>query len=294
MKNLLWIILLFTGIVISPGNASAQENQNLKLYHVETKDGNEFTGYIVSRDSASILLKTETFGEISIHAREIKVIQPIETGKLVDGKYWFGNPQSTRYFWSPNGYGLKTGEGYYQNMWIFFNQVSVGITDNISIGGGIIPLFLFAGNPTPVWITPKVSIPVAKDKFNIGAGALVGTIIGENNSGFGILYGITTFGSRDTNLNLGLGYGYIGGKLSSTPAFNISGMIRTGSHSYLISENYFLTSGDQTLLLLSFGGRWMIKKAGLDGFLVIPSTSDLAEFIAIPMLGITIPFGTSK
>ena len=294
MKNLTVIIIYVSWILMIPGTGYAQENQDHTLYHIETKDGNIYTGNILSRDSVSILLQEQSLGEISLRTSDIKVIRGGDNKKKGNTSTWSENPQATRYFWSPNGYGLKPGEGYYQNIWIFFNQVSVGLTDNFSIGGGTIPLFLFAGAPTPVWITPKISIPVSKDNFNIGAGALAGTVLGVDHSGFGILYGITTFGSRDTNLSIGLGYGYIGGEFSKTPAVNISGMVRTGKKSYLMSENYFLTSGDNTILLLSFGGRWMIGKAGLDGFLLIPTSSNIDRFFAIPMLGITIPFGPSE
>jgi len=294
MKNLFIIILYLSGILIFPGVGYTQENQDHTLYHIETKDGSTYTGNILSRDSVSILLQDQKLGEISLRISDIKVIRGGENKNKGDTSMWSENPQATRYFWSPNGYGLKPGEGYYQNIWIFFNQASVGLTDNFSIGGGMIPIFLFAGAPTPVWITPKISIPVSKDNFNIGAGALAGTVLDEDHSGFGILYGITTFGSRDTNLSIGLGYGYIAGEFSKTPAVNISGMVRTGKKSYLMSENYFLTSGDNTILLLTFGGRWIIGKVGLDGFLLIPTSSHIDRFFAIPMLGITIPFGPSE
>ncbi len=37
---------------------------------------------------------------------------------------------------------------------------------------------------TPIWVIPKVSVPVVKDKFNIGAGALVGYVVGLEKAGF--------------------------------------------------------------------------------------------------------------
>ncbi len=66
----------------------------------------------------------------------------------------------------------------------------MGVTNYFSIGAGIVPVFLFGGGATPVWITPKFSIPVVKDKFNVGAGALVGTVLGASGTGFGLLYGL--------------------------------------------------------------------------------------------------------
>jgi hypothetical protein len=288
MKNFLLIVLLFfcftTHAQIS-GNKSA-------LYRIETIDGNEYVGNIVLDSADIFILKTTSLGEIRIRKADVKRITEVSKSQVKDGELWFDNPQATRYFWQANGYGLKKGEGYYQNVWIFFNQVSYGITDNISIGAGIVPLFLFAGASTPVWLTPKLSIPIVKDKFNVGAGALVGTVLGEEDAGFGIAYGTTTFGNRNTNVSLGLGYGYLSGEWADVPTVSLSAMIRTGQRGYLITENYFIGTADEDAILLSFGGRRLIKNSGLDFGLLFPVNTD-GSFFAIPWLGITIPFGSS-
>jgi len=264
------------------------------FYRVETRDGNEYTGTIISRDTAGLILQTR-LGKLTFTKKDITRIIRIDPTQIKKGEYWSDNPQSTRYLWAPNGYGLKKGEAYYQNILVLFNQVSVGVTDYFSVGAGFMPLFLFGGGSTPVWLTPKFSIPVKKDKFNVGAGALLAKVLGEEESGFGLVYGITTFGSRDRNISLGLGYGYAGNSWAKTPTISLSGMIRTGARGYLITENYFIDAGgNDNLVMLSAGFRWVIKKAGLDFGLFMPLESSLREFIAIPWLGITIPFGKTQ
>jgi hypothetical protein len=263
---------------------------SVELYLIETIDGNQYIGQILNRNSESIRLMTEQLGAINIKVNDIKKIELIRRELMIGQEYWFTNPQSTRHFWSPNGYGLKKGEGYYQNVWILFNQFALGLTNNISLGAGFIPLFLFGGTPTPVWITPKISIPIARDKFNLGAGALLGTVIGEEDSNYGLLYGIATFGNRDKNVSLGLGYGLLNGELASMPAINLSAMIRTGKRGYFISENYIIPA-EYTVVLISLGGRSIIQRVGLDYGLIIPFEQNIGTFIAIPWLGISIPFG---
>ena len=265
-------------------------SDSVKLHLIETTDGNQYIGEIISEDEEAVRLRTQGLGEIKLSRVYIRKIEPVDPEKLIGEEYWAENPQSTRYFWAPNGYGLKKGEGYYQNVWILFNQIAVGVTDHFSIGGGIVPAFLFAGAPTPVWITPKVSIPVVENKFNLGAGVLGGVVIGEDNSGFGIFYGISTFGSRDKHLSIGLGYGFAGGEIAKSPVVTISGMTRLGKRGYLISENYYIPTKPY-LLVLSFGGRTIINKLGLDYGLFIPVSEDVDTFVAIPWLGLTIPFG---
>jgi len=287
------IVFFFFFLLISAFFTKAQTLTDTVLVNIETVDGNEFIGQIIQEDSVKIVLKTEKLGEISIFRSDIKRQEILEVQQIKEGKYWFPNPQSTRYFWSPNGYGLKKGEGYYQNIWVLWNQFAYGLSDNFSIGGGIIPLFLFGGTPTPVFITAKFSIPVVENKFNLGAGAIAGTILGEEETGFGILYGISTFGTPDNNVTFGLGYGFAGGEWASSPMININGMFRISSRGYFITENYYINAGGENVVLITLGGRRIIKKAALDYGLVIP-IADIGQFVAIPWLGFTVPFGKTN
>ncbi len=285
-KKILTLALLFFVIAVK-----AQTISDTTLIQIETTDGNEFIGTISGENDTIISLNTDNYGEISIYKANIKSRKEIEVQQIKEGKLWFGNPQSTRYFWSPNGFGLKKREGYYQNIWVLWNQVAYGFTDYFSIGGGIIPLFLFAGTETPVFVTAKFSIPVVKDKFNIGAGVIAGTLLGESESGVGMLYGLSTFGNPDKNVTLGMGYGFAGGELASSPVFNFNGMFRVSSRGYFITENYYIHADGENLVLLSLGGRSIIKKVALDYGLFIPFYSDMDTFIAFPWLGFTVPFG---
>ena len=295
MKKILLNFILTTIFLISiPVLSKAQNNQDSIKSRIETKDGNEYIGIIKEHLADKIRIKTEKLGEITILTADIKTISEVSQANFKNGTYWLDNPQSTRYFWAPNGYNLKQGEGYYQNVWVLFNQAVYGITNHFSAGIGTVPLFLFASPYTPAWITAKFSIPVVENKFNLGAGALMGTVIGESNTGFGILYGIATFGSKDQNLNIGLGWGYADGEIASNPTVNISGMIRTGAKGYFITENYFIGTPDNFIVLMSLGGRRIIKHTGLDFGAFIPLGKDVDSFIAIPWLGLTIPFGTKR
>lgn len=285
-------LLLLAGLLVFAVYTSSSQTVNDTVnVQVETHDGNNFVGKVISEDSEKLLLDTENLGEITIQKKDIKTRAVVPDSQVIGGEWWFYNPQSSRYFWAPNGYGLRKGEGYYHNIWVLWNQFAYGLSDHISIGGAVIPLFLFGGTATPVFINPKVSIPVVKDKFNIGAGALFGTLLGESEGGFGILYGVTTFGSHNRNLSFGLGYGFADGDWTSVPLINISGMTRLSPRWYLMSENYLVFTDGEGGALLNTGARWMIRKAALDFGLVVPVGSGIETFIGIPWLGFTVPFG---
>jgi hypothetical protein len=285
-KILVLVLLLFSvnGFLIA-------QVSDTTLVRIETMDGNEFTGKIVEENGEQLILQTNNLGEITIQKSDIKSRYLIKPQQIKEGKVWFANPQATRYFWAPNAYGLKKGEGYYQNIYVFWNQFTYGVSNNFSLGAGVIPTFLFAGSPTPIFGTFKVSVPVQKDKFNLAAGAIVGTVLGEEMGGFGILYGTSTFGTPDNNVSIGLGYGFAEGEWASSPLINISGLFRISSRGYILTENYYLQIDGDGGVFLSLGGRWIIKKAALDFALSVPVAADMDTFIAIPLIGFTIPFG---
>lgn len=279
--------------------SSANKTEKLDpndLWLVETINGNVFTGQIVSQNTDSLQLQSNELGKVTILISQIKRKKLIKQSQLKGGQLWMDNPQATRYFWSPNGYGLKKGEGYYQNVWVWFNQVSIGVSPNFSIGLGLLPNFLLGG-PTPVWITPKVSIPIVKEKINLGGGILLGTIGGANgdfeteNANYGIAYGVLSYGSKDANITLGSGWGMASGEWAKEPILTFSAMARLTHRAYFLTENFYLPTGNSALVLLSFGGRTVWNKISIDYGLFIPFAEGMDNLIAIPWLGFVIPFG---
>ena len=285
MKTLIALLAL---IIISTA-ALSQIPESNQLTKIETRDGNVYVGLVLEEDDETLILETETLGKISIGKEVIVKRSQIDISKLVGGKLWDDNPQSSRYLWTPNGYGLKKGEGYYQNIWVLYNQVSYGFSDYFSMSAGIVPVFLIgAGILGPVWIVPKFSIPIEKEIINMSAGAFIGTVYG---SGFGIVFSTVTLGNRNSNINFGLGWGFAEGEWAESPIINISGMHRVSARGYLLTENYYVPLFGENIVLLSGGYRYMARKIGIDFGLYIPIFSDMDVFIALPMLGVTIPFG---
>lgn len=284
-KYILLLGFLFFGL-IQPMDVHAQDTS---LYRIVTDDGNTFIGTIVSENEVEVVLKTEKLGEMTFRRDNIKTIEKVDSDRIKDGVYWFENPHSTRYLFSTSALGLKPGEGYYQNTWIFFNNVNVGITENISIGGGLVPMFLFGESATPIWIMPKVSIPIARDNLNFAAGGMFGGVVGDESFGMGLAYGLVTVGESDKNISLGMGYGYGNGEWSRKPFFNLSGMVRLNRNTYLVSENYLFSVGDYSTSIISAAVRWAPENFAVDFGLFRPLEE--VAIVGIPWLGVTIPFG---
>nr|WKN36058.1 hypothetical protein K4G66_27200 [Tunicatimonas sp. TK19036] len=286
-------LLIVQFLTVNPAYSQTLSDTTL-LWLVKTTDGNEYIGELISQTNQELRLKTRNLGEITIQNVDIISLEQIMPVRAQQRTAWQQHPHATRYFFAPNGYNLARGEGYYQNTWVLFNQVSLGLTDNVSLGVGMIPLFLFGGETTPFWITPKVSIPIRRDRINLGAGALIAGTIGYETSAVGIAYGVGTFGTRDRNVTLGLGYGFADGDWAESPAITLSGTSRIGARAFLLTENYFVDTGSGIAAVVSLGGRSLIgKSASLDYGLIIP-TGDMDSFFAIPWLSVTIPFGRTK
>jgi hypothetical protein len=103
-----------------PGSA-----QDTTLLRVETIDGNEYVGKIISIDAQSIVLNTDLLGVITLRKSSIKSMTPVYGSQIKKGCFGLRIPNPLVISGNPNGYGLKKGEAYYQNVWVFFNQVSL-------------------------------------------------------------------------------------------------------------------------------------------------------------------------
>lgn len=289
MKKMIHIVICLLFFTVACWVPAQSQDQEKEWYRVETIEGNVFFGYLISEDDRSVVLNVESVGEISILRENIRSMNQIDPDQIKNGSYRYDNPQATRYFFAPNALGLKKGKGYYQNTWIFFNNVNYGISDNFSLGGGIVPLFLFGANTTPVWILPKVTIPVSGDRFHLGAGAMFGGLVGEESETLGLFYGVGTLGNRNNNMTVGIGYGYAGSEVSRTPLINISGMVRVNRRLFLLTENYFVPEAEAGGIL-SAGLRWTTEQFAVDFGLFRP-TDGGGDLIGVPWLGVTIPFG---
>ncbi len=274
----------------------SQTEEPQELVIIETKVGNEFVGVVLDEDDDKLVLKTEVFGVLTIRKKLIARRRIIDSSQMVVGKSWDDNPQSTRYLLTPNGYGLKKGEGYYQNIWVLVNQFSYGFSNRFSISAGIIPIFFFGDAFGPVWVIPKFSIPIKEDDINMSAVAFIGTVAGESGGGAGFVFSNLTLGNRNRNWNFGIGWGYIAGEWAKRPVINISRMHRVSARSYLLTENYYLPSGydSEFGVILSGGYRYMAKKVGIDFGLYVSYTPRDRDYWSnwggIPILGVTFPF----
>ncbi|MGC8803703.1 MAG: hypothetical protein ACP5PS_08035, partial [Bacteroidales bacterium] len=249
-------------------------------------------GHILQQDSLQVVMQTSVLSRLEIPRTKIKRLEEINTSQLKKGEYWFDNPHSSRYLIGPSAFNLKKGEGYYQNTWIFLNSFNVGLTNHISIGGGLEFLSTFGsltqGDFRPIFfLTPKVSFQVS-ERFHAGGGILY-IHVPNNDANGGICYGMATYGNTNSNITAGLGWFFSDFSFNSRPVATLSGMKRISRKVGLVSENWIVPFNGYTGIF-SYGIRFFGEKIAVD--LAFINNRDIFEFlfIGIPYVDFVVKF----
>jgi small nuclear ribonucleoprotein (snRNP)-like protein len=151
-----------------------------------------------------------------------------------------------RYNFSNNYIGLKKNELIFNNIWLLYNGADYGLTNNLSIGGGV--LFLGFGGFINVLARGQVKL---NDNISIGASynyfvfsSLSSRSNNENN--FGLLSGGITFMGKKGNLSLSAANGFYNNKgygqnvNADLPVFSISGCYDINDKTSIVSDNFYL------------------------------------------------------
>lgn len=252
--------------------AQATQRQREELSHVDssrvlpitTTDGSTFVGRVVAVHPESIELQTSS-GRVTISFANMKPMASIGKPGRED---WFENPNKTRLFFAPTGQMLKKGEGYFADYELFFPGVAYGVTDNISIGGGV-SLFPVGLDDQIFYVTPKIGFSPSP-KLHLALGGILSTVPGDN-SNVGAVYGVGTVGDGDASLTSGIAYGFAGSDFTSEFALLVGGEKRLTRRIGFVTENYIIPSSVGTSVV-SGGVRFMSEKLTVDlGLVNAPS-----------------------
>jgi hypothetical protein len=235
------------------------------LQQLRLGDGSRHIGRVVEMRDDKIIF--ETIAGVRIEAnREFARLTNVR-GRLVQGEFWPEDRNSTRLFFAPTGRTLPRGEGY-AGAFVLLPFVAVGVTNDLTLAGGIPP----AGslNQVPIWIAPKLRV-VNLPQTQVSAGLFAIHLAGEENWDWetgnttrsssraaGILYGVGTFGDMDNALHAGAGVAFETGEGFGSVPLMVGGEMRVSRRNKLITENWFLP-GDGAALsggVRMMGDRW--------------------------------------
>ena len=278
MKTTLKIFLSFI-LIVNFENIFAQSDSTA-IYRITLTDDSELLGMIESENDSLIFFITNAGLELSIDRAMIKE-QKIMEGEWSGDTFLRKDPNQTRLLFSPTGRTLSAGEGYFSAYEIFFPFLAVGITDFITLSGGV---SLFPGlEEQVIYIAPKVRV-LHLENFDLSGGVLYCHVDEED---FGIFYGVTSVGSSKASFTLGLGWGYADGETAESPAIMFGGEIQLSNSVKIVSENWKLPEEDN--LVLSFGLRFFGEHLAAD-FGLVTTTGETEGFPFIPWIGFAYNF----
>jgi len=264
----------------------------LSLIKMKGESGITYVGTIIERNDTEITILTDANTKIQILLVRIQDIRAIPKSQIHNGEYWYPNPNDSRYLFAPSAFNLKKGEGYYQNTYLFINTFNYGITDNFSMGLGFEFISTFASlgasDFDPIYfLTPKYSMQVAEN-VRVGVGVLYGKI-SDDIGGFGVGYGLVTYGNPEHNATLGLGFGFFDGEFSADPVITLSGMTRLSRRISLVTENWFFPA-DVYRGIISYGIRFFGETMSVD--LALVNNEEFSEVfpIGIPYVDFVVKF----
>jgi len=246
-------------------------------------DGSKLVGKILAETATDIKFKTSTGIELTIERAKIKKIEKTE-GDWYKGEFRRYDPNRTRLLFSPTARSLLAGKGYFSIYQVFFPMLSVGITDFITLSGGI---SLFPGvnlDGQLLYVAPKIRI-LHTDQFDLSSGVLYVNALDETS--FGVIYGVGTYGSPSASLTAGLGWGYAEDDVADKPLLIIGGEIQVSGSVKLITENWIPPGTNVTIHM--FGIRFFGESLAGD-FGLLTSSEAGGAFPFLPWIGFVYNF----
>ena len=239
------------------GNINISRKSN---FIVEIMGGSTFRGELLEISNDSLLFDMTGLTNVWIKNTDVVKLTVLEWQDIGTEGYSIANQHKTRYLFSPSGYSLGEGNGYYQNIYGVINAVNYGVSENISIGFGADFVSLLNEGTPSVFITPKIGKKY-NDNTYLGGGLLIGSLgIFDPNNPFIVLgYGVVTRGTENRNLTLAIGHSY-GNKSLTSHVITLNAYSRISNRYGFVSENWLM----KETAILAYGLRKFDKRISTD------------------------------
>ncbi len=272
------ILLLVAGVYQS---GLSQEVDTLKVVKLVLTDGSELVGKIVEEQEDRYIFLTLSGIRVEVQKTAVKEKEELR-GEAVGTEYKRVDPNRTRLFFAPTARALPQGKGYFSAYEIFFPFLAVGVTDYLTLSGG---MSLVPGvSEQLLYFAPKIRF-AHLENFDLAGGVLYAGV--PSAGSFGIAYGVATFGSERAALTVGLGYGFADGDFADSPVIVLGGEVQLSNSLKLLTENWLPPESD--VLVYSFGLRFFGESLAADfGFIGVTESTEGWPFF--PWLGFAYNF----
>ncbi len=281
MKKLLFIFFSLWCL-----NAMAQNVKQLTIgnnYSFEIKDGSNRSGRLDSLNAVYYYINNPSIGVDRISIKSVSKVKAIKLNK--DG--YFSNPHYSRYFFGPSAIPHPKGEVYWNNIWLEYNTIQYGVTDNFSVGMGGLLFTSLSGYPT-LLPNAKYSFKL-NEKSHIAVGGLMLVInTSSKTSSASLPFVVYTYGDSEANISFGGGWAHEKTSgWSNRPTGYIAGIKRVARNWVVQGEAYLLNNSTANTILLTTLRN--IKPTSSWDFGAMILNFD-GERSAVPIIGYTIKF----
>jgi len=282
----------------------AAELPGAEVVTIRLKDGSSLRARIVTEDESG--MKVVTAGGLPLEIPRASLDRVERDGENAprpsDSNY-------TRLLFSPTGRPLKKGEGYFSDHYVVFPGVAYGLTDNISVGGGLSVVPGLGLSDQLYYGSARVGKQFS-ERVAVSGGVLVARGGDGETDTLGLGFVTATLGKPDKSLTLGAGVArtvseeyyttYSGGEwrgdfrnqASYTPVVMVGGTVRLSRRLALVSENWLILTEDFKLSEQPFavGVRFLGDKLTADVGVVLVGEV-IEEGMPVPWLSVTYHFG---
>jgi hypothetical protein len=264
-----------------------------RVVAVALKDGSRLVGRIVAEDDTAVTVETSGGIEVVVPRSSVVSVTNVEE----DGRSISADPNYSRLMFAPTGRPLKKGDGYFSDYELLFPGVAYGLTDNLSLAGGISVIPGIGLDEQLFYISPKIGVDLGRNT-SVSVGALLAGAGGGDSDGESVYIGfaVGTLGGRERSLTLGFGLGDTTSEFSdAVPIVMIGGTATLSRHVALVSENWLFVGDDFHLSEQPFGVALRLFSDRLSADVgVILSGELLDEGFPIPWLSVTYHFGKPR
>lgn len=248
-------------------------------------DQSRISGEVLSVSENELELGTEA-GRVFVLIERILRIQELDLSRR--DALWFEDPNRSRLFFAPTAVPLSKGSGYYQNIYVFFNNAAYAVTDNIALTAGF-SLFPFLSLSDQIYyFSGKYGREVSEGHYLAG-----GIGVGAADSFQSRLF--TGYAIYTRSLSRAAISG--GSLLFYTDSGNMEYALNAGAHYRFrqriafVSENYFFTDRvEGSTLVSSYGIRFMGQRISADLAFIRPLFEGGSEDFLDLSWGLGIPY----
>lgn len=284
LPALLCAAFVAVAALVTPRTVEGQNAERIRrlavsdtLYELRLADGATYVGQVAAVSADTITIRTTTDVRVQFQRGQLAAVR-VADGRVVDGQFWRRDSNRTRLFFAPTGRTLDTGDGY-AGLFFILPFVGYGLTDNITLAGGL-PLVGGSDGGVPFfYLAPKVRV-YSTERVQLSGGVMA--VFGTGSDVAGIGYGVGTFGSDDRALTAGLGVPFASGEGTADQfVVMLGGETRVGRRLKLLTENWAVPGEKGALLtggIRLMGERWttdlgLAAAVATDGYFYFPIVS---------------------